>query len=145
MVEWSFQVNVTNFGFCFPIKPLNKDIKLLEESIEHWERMRRAPIACYKRGENTTDRSCPLCREYFDDKCYGCPIRDDVDASKCRATPYGSAAASFDNLIDTYLDEDSKDLKNIGFKYRVKLWRNNAQAEIDYLKELKKNLEKQAK
>jgi len=100
------------------------DIRLLKESIAHWERMRDQdePDA----DEQPVSDHCSLCEEYLDQEvsgtapCSMCPISAHVSSNLCRHTPLNVAGPS--HLAWSAL----------GITMRPQ-WRYKAQEEIDFL------------
>lgn len=60
--------------------------RLLLKSIKHWEEMRDNP-----RSSEPTSRTCPLCTEYIEKDCEGCPIAVKTRIPFCYDTPYDEA------------------------------------------------------
>lgn len=100
---------------------MDESIRLLDESIAHWVRMREDR----KCGEKPTGRYCALCERYYRGrpKCTGCPIANYAESYLCRGTPYEEAPDAFD---------DGNDEK----------WRAAADAEIEFLREVRDSLVK---
>ena len=76
--------------------------KALQESIEHWERLYAInPLVKDARkqykAEGYWSSVCPLCEEYLDDKCAGCPVYEYTGWSDCRLSPWHDAALAMDN------------------------------------------------
>jgi hypothetical protein len=63
------------------LKKLNKDIKLLKESIRHWK------IDIFKNGDFVSSSDCALCKEYAYDNCEKCPIFIYTGCISCTETP----------------------------------------------------------
>jgi hypothetical protein len=109
------------------------DIRLLDESIEHWRRMRDDPEG----GEMPHGSDCPLCREYHPDgksRCSGCPLFEHTGGESCQGTPYGNALTAFQRLSG--LANPERALAN---------WQAAADKEIAFLEGLRDKLSKQAK
>lgn len=67
-----------------------KRAKALVASIGKWERIvnqLKGPTKYDKIVENGAE-DCPCCRLFYDNSCYGCPVRDYSGESMCRGTPY---------------------------------------------------------
>lgn len=68
--------------------------KALEESIEHWKRMRKE----WRNGKETPyGKDCPLCRR-FKDCTRGmerCPVFEKTGATDCESTPWWDAISTF--------------------------------------------------
>jgi hypothetical protein len=60
----------------------------LEQSIVHHERMLEDKAYAAESGLGAD--ACALCREYYADRCRGCPIPGRVGAGYCHRTPYGT-------------------------------------------------------
>jgi hypothetical protein len=86
---------------------MKQDIQLLDQSIEHWERMMADPVGCDERGERPGASSCPLCDKYRDNNgnCNGCPIATYRKREHCLGTPYLMAACAFDEYLNHCIDE----------------------------------------
>ena len=119
---------------------LQKQIELLDKSIEHWEDIAQGG------GISTGTSSCPLCQQYYDhlDKplCTGCPIQEYTGISGCAQTPY---ADYFDVCKSCYRDEKEnnhklqpshriEDLVSITNQEKE---RQAAQEELDFLQSLR--------
>lgn len=112
-----------------------RTIKALNKSITIWEQKRDATDP-----ENITlgCLSCPLCVLFHPDAtglipqgCRGCPIAEFTGHSYCVNTPYEGAEAAWDAwLMNT--DGEGNHLK----------WKHAAQKEIDFLKEVRQNIDK---
>ena len=76
--------------------------KALQESIEHWERMRDDPAP---QCEAPTSEDCPCCHLYFDADCQGCPIHEHTGKRFCEETPYRHAASIW-NKIEAYYPQE---------------------------------------
>lgn len=87
-------------------------LKALNESIEHWKRMRDDR----ERGESPSATDCALCRQFSN--CIGCPVADEVGVDGCQDTPFEDARTAF------WKGTDSE-------------WQAAAQKEIDFLEGLK--------
>lgn len=125
-----------------------KDIKLLDESIEHHRRMLRYS----KRSDFTEPEDkpyadhCALCEHYlktFDiNDCGDCPIAVLVRAPGCKGTPWdplrdawvGICALSLYGVIDRFLK----------FRGRLKIFHMAEQAEIDFLVGIRNKLKENA-
>jgi hypothetical protein len=106
------------------------DIRLLDESIEHWKWMRDDPEC----GEMPRGSDCPLCQMYLDADCEGCPVFEQTGIGLCRDTPYSDAAKAFLRLQRLEIPEGA--LAN---------WQAAADKEIAFLEGLRDKLSKQAK
>ena len=76
--------------------------KALEESIAHWERLYAIdPSGKDARKQYRTEgywsESCPLCKEYLNDICIGCPVYEYTKRSGCVLSPWSDAADTMDN------------------------------------------------
>lgn len=72
-----------------------KNIRLIKQSIAHWQRMHDNKR---RKGERPVGDDCALCGEYFDssnDRCDGCPIKAKTGQDHCRGTPYYDAWVAF--------------------------------------------------
>jgi hypothetical protein len=58
-----------------------RTLKALRGSIKKWE-----AIVAGTGVDQGTD-NCPLCEEFFDDWCKGCPVND-ASGNSCNGTPY---------------------------------------------------------
>lgn len=70
------------------ITELLLNISLLEQSIEHWTRLRDGTKAP---DEDHYSSSCPLCKEYYIHPqlyCQHCPIYQDTGKRYCALTPW---------------------------------------------------------
>lgn len=112
-----------------------RDLRLLDKSIEHWERLVSGNV---RRGETPYAPSCPLCRRYSSE-CYtrpettqevilACPIMEDTGLSGCDHTPWSGAALRWHKI-------EKKPLP--GFKVA-------ARRELAYLKNFRKKLAEKA-
>jgi len=103
------------------------DIRLLKESIAHWERMRDQEEPDVE--ERPSSKHCSLCEEYFDQEvsgtamCSMCPISAHVSSKLCRHTPFTAAGSSYTTW------------SALGITMRPQ-WRYKAQKEIDFLNEV---------
>lgn len=59
-----------------------KDVTLLEAAICKWS------LICYGVLEDEGPDNCPLCGEYLDYGCSGCPVSELTGSSGCDETPY---------------------------------------------------------
>jgi hypothetical protein len=75
---------------------LRKDIRLLGESIKHWEEDIRDGL----RKANASN--CPLCEEYPGFICVGCPIREETGLIHCGLTPYGDWKRAYKDFKKHY-------------------------------------------
>jgi len=111
---------------------LDRDKRLLGESIEHWLRMRVAKPNDESEGPYSDD--CPLCLQYrryteYAIVCGGCPIAVASGNEDCKDTPYIAAYHAW---------------RNRGPRRGTPSWRSWARASqkmIDYLKQLLAELE----
>lgn len=76
-----------------------KTLKALNESIRHWERMRKNP-----HGEDRPHgEDCALCDLFFHKACSACPVRIATGQLYCYGTPYYQASAAWrDRLMITF-------------------------------------------
>lgn len=88
--------------------------RLILKSIKHWEEMRDDPSS-----SAPTSRTCPLCTEYIEKDCEGCPIAVKTRIPFCYDTPY-------DDAWEAWLTSA---------KY-PSTWRKAATAEIRFLRSL---------
>lgn len=76
------------------IEKLQKDIKLVQECIMHWDRVIQGV-------DRPNVQSCSLCREYLlnagMDSCKKCPIYEETGQTVCSGTPYQEALAEYYN------------------------------------------------
>ena len=59
-------------------------MKALDESIKHWEENLKLDQETYS---NDAD-DCPLCAEFYDAKCRGCPVYEYTGEKDCGNTPW---------------------------------------------------------
>lgn len=110
-----------------------KNLNLLNESIEHWQRMVADPAGKEEPGCFT----CPLCLEYNNERhmcattCLGCPIMEDTSKKGCAGTPYQVAED-----LHYELEAEETDIETVRKAYR---------AELDYLVGLRAKLTKEGK
>jgi len=71
-----------------------QSLRLLDESIAHWERMTAKPSG----REEPTMSQCPLCQAYYEEGCRGCPVFKYTGQPGCAGTPYGKALCAWLDL-----------------------------------------------
>ena len=54
----------------------------LKGSIQKWENI------AYNHGGDRGVMNCPLCHEFYNRQCSGCPVRDKVRRTGCMGTPF---------------------------------------------------------
>lgn len=72
--------------------------KALDESIEHWKRLRDGTTSD---SEGISSDSCALCQIYICDHtipCSRCPIKEFTGLPDCDGTPYGDVDEIFENV-----------------------------------------------
>ena len=109
-----------------------ENIKALDESIEHWCRLRDLK---QKEGERPNSEWCACCKldemrkkaspRDFPDACNGCPVNDFNNDDGCFMTP-------FLNALDAWYR--SKMASNVKTRNRELM-----QAEVDFLKEVRQS------
>ena len=105
--------------------------KALEESIEHWKRMKRAPLVCRERFESPRADCCPLCllMQAADGSCSErCPVAARATIGGCNGTPYATALSAWWPLFRHCGSPIPRDLR---------VWRKAAQVEIEFLNSLR--------
>ncbi len=65
-----------------------KTLKALKGSIEHWERLASGQR---KENENIGVSDCPLCVEFYQKDCIGCPVMAKTGEECCDSTPFKDA------------------------------------------------------
>lgn len=73
------------------VEKLEKDIKLVQECIAHWDRVIQGV-------DRPNAQSCSLCREYLnadEGSCKKCPICEETGRTGCHRTPYHEALAEY--------------------------------------------------
>jgi hypothetical protein len=93
----------------------------LEESIEHWKRMREDPKGSDFPGVN----QCSLCGVYYYPNCKGCPVFAKSKRADCAGTPYRRAHNAF------------RDYQGYPSKGALAAWHEAADAEIAFLEGLR--------
>lgn len=105
----------------------------LEQSIDHWERMRNDPLAC---EEEPYGEYCACCDSFYDEEfdtddhdydrlhqCFNCPIALRTGKPECLNTPWRDAYQAWNKYL---LDKTTE---------QKVLWTNAATQEIKFLKE----------
>ncbi len=65
----------------------DKDIKLIERAVtEKWDLIAAGCMDVWFMGEID---SCPLCKKYFLNSCFGCPVAVNTKYTSCVGTPLG--------------------------------------------------------
>jgi hypothetical protein len=98
-----------------------KGLRLLDESIEVWEKklLVRNPLKI-----QLSLSACPLCRVYYGKiHCGACPIKAHVGESHCLNTPFHEAEVAYWGWSD-----------NLSTR---RLWLKAARAEIKFLKDVR--------
>lgn len=105
-------------------KYTQKNLELIRQSIEHWERDNVGNVGPEDVNVYTTD--CPLCKEFLlqTDNCDGCPVDEKSCGHGCDNTPYGEVYGLY------------KQWKREGFKPPE--FEKAVQEEINFLKSLKR-------
>ena len=86
-------------------KLTERDRKALRESIRHWQRL---ASGTERLGETINNDSCPLCQIYNNDeirdenRCLGCPIREDTGFPFCHGTPYQSVSDAMNRTAEEF-------------------------------------------
>lgn len=96
-------------------------VDLIQQSIEHWERMM---LAGETFQESACVGDCALCREYYTlytetECCAGCPIAEFTGEPHCRGTPYIVIARTKPSEFKQFAKLEVDFLKN------VKIWAEN--------------------
>lgn len=63
--------------------------KALRGSIRKWTKIVNGT------GVDNGSENCPLCKEFLDDSCHGCPVRRLTGKPGCNGTPY-----NYNELVD---------------------------------------------
>lgn len=98
----------------------------LQESIEHWERLRACTSLLAVLEEGLSTRTCALCKVYYDDACEGCPVAIYSGAIACENTPFTPASIYERECINLEIDFDKTE------------WQKLAKDELSFLESLKK-------
>lgn len=106
-----------------------RNVELLQQSIEHWKRMRDDPDC----GERPGPWDCPLCNEYrgFMSECKDCPVRLATGWFCCQKTPYRKASLRF-------IDWTRRPHRRATDDLMLAAWRKAADVEIRFLTKLLK-------
>ena len=116
----------------------NQQQRALQESIEHWTRMRNDPVECFERGEIPDGYSCALCGATVVCDCTGCII-DQWSGRACWQTPYYSTADLFFEMIEATGDYDEDDypidIMN-PTPEQITAWQSAADVQIAFLQSL---------
>lgn len=101
-----------------------------QEVLLHWERLLFNPWI-----DEPTSQNCALCDLYIREKviginvgpCRGCPIAEESGEYGCDNTPYGFAAARWENIVFMLSSTSERDKFAIWlmYKYLVKLSRKD--------------------
>lgn len=80
----------------------------IQQSIEHWVRMRDRTDWDNAFPEKPEVRDCKLCALYYDEYCDGCPISNKTGKRICVCTPFDLASyywweAEYTKGQDTYI------------------------------------------
>jgi len=111
----------------------NKDLRLVQECIAHWSRMRDRTDIPNVYGEEPGPRTCSLCKHYrgvISVTCQGCPIKEDTGETACKKTPYRDAEYAIEMLHRQGTPSNRLE------------WSYSSQLEIDYLRKIESRLEK---
>lgn len=92
--------------------------KALEESVEHWKRM-RDDKECV---EKPSSEYCSCCDLFYCVGCVGCPIAKKARRDGCNNTPYGDAVNAWDERLLSY--------------YGWRNWRRAAKRMISFMQEI---------
>ena len=101
-----------------------RNIELLELTIEKWERKLSEMYACFGKDH------CPLCEHYHPDgvqsininTCTGCPIAAHTGESFCRHSPYQAAVEANSLWRDArYYDATPSHLRTLKSRYNRKV------------------------
>ena len=104
-------------------------------SIAHWERNAAAQtLGDIKMG---TDH-CALCRDYYENDCVGCPVKQRNGRMYCRNSPYSKAVRAAERLEELISvgDRPQEEIQRAWEK-----WRAAAEAEVNFLKSLRETQE----
>lgn len=105
---------------------------LLEESLVVWSR---------PEGNTTGSYGCPLCREYINDGCRGCPVYKKTGLDACEETPYDEWQEIGHDFPEDFTPEEFEEKERVrkemyNFLYELK------EDEIEKIKILKEIVEK---
>lgn len=101
----------------------------LEKSIAHWERLAAAKTPEEIDSEGLGRHDCALCLAYWNNGCAGCPVAQATGQNCCRGTPFVEAEEYYNDC--TTEDDATPD-------FDPNEWAKLAQAEVDFLKGLRK-------
>ena len=116
--------------------------QLIQESIEHWERMHNNPHC----GETPYSGGCPLCQRFLaggardepkeiaDVQCSLCPVAEAARASHCVGTPWSEAERDWVKLKATVQGPSQT------YKERLHNWQVTSRKMIEFLGEVGKKL-----
>ena len=62
-------------------------------------------------------RTCELCKEFFDNRCRGCPIFTETGTPSCYATPYSAYCSDEDGCYEEYLGSEIIDVAEAEFYF----------------------------
>ena len=110
---------------------IRETLEALQDSIDHWQRMRDDPIGS---GDRPFAKSCALCQififaEEVDEHCVGCPVANKTGNPDCEETPYYETVAPFNHV--RVLGE-----KHPLYAKALKAWQEAADAELEFLRSL---------
>ena len=57
-------------------------LEALDKSLEKWRKLSRGE------GEDMGIKNCALCRLFWDESCFGCPVYEYSGFPECEGTPY---------------------------------------------------------
>lgn len=97
--------------------------KALENSIRHWARVVASPLT-----ERIGPESCALCKRYYENYCEGCPVSKRTLKIYCSDSPFVAFAEEW---------EAASEAKSVSAR-RLKRLKKLAQAELDFLKSLRR-------
>lgn len=97
-----------------------RTLEALKGSIAKWE----AIVAGTGKDHGTSN--CPLCAEFFDDYCVGCPVRKKTGFSVCRQTPYKDWSSAIRAKFSPFEPATASTSELVAL----------AQAELDFLRSL---------
>lgn len=96
----------------------------LEASIQHWIENRDAETPG---GVSLATKDCALCQMFRKTDCNGCPVKERTGNMRCYGSPYYAADCAAEMWL---FNPDSPEVEAA--------FRKAAQAEVDFLKSLRK-------